>query len=199
MSSFKPFPLATATLFAAALVASTACSSSTPDTRAPGGSSSNLEGSAGADVCSGKACGVDCTPSGSDEPFNCNASGQCVSAGNDLGCKCPEFVGDCTAGTAPADRDGDGCVDGCAPVSRECSGKACGVDCTPAGSDEPFNCNATGQCVATGNDLGCAGPSPECGGKACGVDCTPPGGDEPFSCNAQGRCVYAGDDLGCAP
>ena len=58
MSSFKPFPLATATLFAAALVASTACSSSTPDTRAPGGSSSNLEGSAGAEVCSGKACGV---------------------------------------------------------------------------------------------------------------------------------------------
>ena len=109
--------------------------------------------------CTGKACGTDCSPSGSDEPFNCNARGQCVATGADLGCappKCPEFLGDCREGDGPADLDGDGCIDGCKTL--RCTGKACGTDCSPAGSDEPFNCNARGQCVATGAELGCAPP-----------------------------------------
>ncbi len=36
-----------------------------------------------------------------------------------------------------------------------CIAKACGADCTPAGSDEPFQCAASGACVATGQSLGC--------------------------------------------
>ena len=87
--------------------------------------------------CAGKACGVDCTPEGSDEPFNCSAAGQCVAAGATLGC-----VEVCSN------------PEGCKPPSP-CDGKACGVDCTPEGSDEPFNCNANGVCVATGQPLGC--------------------------------------------
>ena len=72
-------------------------------------------------ACSGKVCGADCTPTGSDEPFNCNAAGQCVSAGHDLQCApqaggCPEFLGDCIAGEVPTDHDGDGCIDGCGPA-----------------------------------------------------------------------------------
>jgi hypothetical protein len=83
-------------------------------------------------VCAGKACGVDCTPDGSDEPFSCNSLGKCVGTGPSLGC----------GSRAPA-------------KSPECAGKACGVDCTPAGSDEPFNCNNAGACVATGQPLFC--------------------------------------------
>jgi len=67
--------------------------------------------------CEGKACGADCTPSGSDEPFNCNATGACVSAGNALSCQeeqvdCPEFLGDCVAGDVPS-YDARGCRIGC--------------------------------------------------------------------------------------
>jgi hypothetical protein len=84
-------------------------------------------------------------------------------------------------------------------ASNACANKACGVDCTPPGSDEPFNCNAQGKCVYGGEQLGCGAPttSPECAGKACGVDCTPAGSEEPFNCNAQGKCVYGGEQLGC--
>jgi hypothetical protein len=83
-----------------------------------------------------------------------------------------------------------------------CEGKTCGVDCTPKGSDEPFNCNAAGKCVAAGEPLACEAKdgkeeSDACSGKACGVDCTPKGGDEPFNCNAAGKCVVAGEPLGC--
>jgi len=63
--------------------------------------------------CSGKVCGADCSPAGSDEPFNCNQAGQCVANEGQRLCACPEFVGDCRAGEAPADLDGDGCIDGC--------------------------------------------------------------------------------------
>lgn len=93
------------------------------------GSTTNPVGSGNSNACAGKACGVDCSPEGSDEPFNCNSAGQCVV------------------------NEGKGF--GCTPPAPECAGKACGVDCTPAGSDEPFNCNSSGQCVATGTPLNC--------------------------------------------
>ncbi len=67
--------------------------------------------------CDGRACGADCSPPGSDEPFNCNAAHQCVATGAPLACKaCPEFLGDCRVGDEPADLDGDGCIDGCRPI-----------------------------------------------------------------------------------
>jgi hypothetical protein len=103
--------------FVAAL-AVTGCSSVTPasglETRANGLSA------ASSNVCHAKACGADCTPAGSDEPFNCDAMGQCIATGQPLGCEagagaCPEFLGDCITGHLPADLDGDGCIDGCAP------------------------------------------------------------------------------------
>jgi hypothetical protein len=43
-------------------------------------------------------------------------------------------------------------------AASACEGKACGADCTPEGSDEPFNCNVSGSCVATGQALGCLPP-----------------------------------------
>ena len=116
--------------------------------------------------CEDKACGVDCTPQGSDEPFNCNASGECVAAGADLGCEedaCAEKACgvDCTPGGSdePFNCNASGeCVVTGEDLDCEadpCAGKACGVDCTPPGSDEPFNCDVGGECVATGADLGC--------------------------------------------
>ena len=97
---------------------------------------------------------------------------------------------------------GVGCSSGVSPLAKEqstaqsatstpaaCDGKACGTDCSPAGSDEPFNCNAAGACVATGQPLGCTEPANPCAGKRCGVDCSPAGSDEPFSCNAASACV----------
>ena len=105
-----------ATLASLALLGALAgCGSATPATNAETGAN-GLTGEP-SPQCSAKACGVDCTPAGSDEPFNCNASGRCVATGQPLGCKaaCPAFLGDCAAGTTAADRDGDGCVDGCAP------------------------------------------------------------------------------------
>lgn len=49
-------------------------------------------------------------------------------------------------------------------ASNVCAGKACGADCSPPGSDEPFNCNAAGACVVSGSELSCdaidAGPGP---------------------------------------
>jgi len=65
-------------------------------------------------ACEGKACGVDCSPAGSDEPFSCTAAGACVSTPVENDCKkCPEFLGDCIKGQSPADADGDGCIDSC--------------------------------------------------------------------------------------
>jgi hypothetical protein len=125
-----------------------------------------------AEACSKKVCGADCTPAGSDEPFNCDAVGKCVAAGQPLGCE----------PNAP----------------DACAGKACGVDCTPAGSDEPFNCDAVGKCVATGQPLRCeAGTVDPCAGKACGSNCTPAGSDEPFVCDALGKCVAAAQPHNC--
>ena len=56
---------------------------------------------------------------------------------------------------APAGAAQSGIVD-CPPEpASPCAAKACGADCTPEGSDEPFNCNAAGACVAVGAPLGC--------------------------------------------
>lgn len=120
-------------------------------------------------TCTGKACGVDCTPAGSDEPFNCNAAGQCVATGAPLGCE---------------------------PTS--CVGKICGQDCSPPDSDEPFNCDAAGKCVVNGTGGAC-GPatSPECAGKVCGQDCSPAGSEEPFFCDPKGACVGTGTPVTC--
>lgn len=112
--------------FLFALLAVLGCSEESKQT--PTTQSADAKVDAAPNPCAKKACGVDCTPAGSDEPFNCNAAGACVAAGQPLDCKNAE---------------------------NACAGKACGVDCTPAGSDEPFNCNAAGQCVATGQPLGC--------------------------------------------
>ena len=40
---------------------------------------------------------------------------------------CAPFVGDCAMGSAPADYDGDGCIDGCKPSA--CSPVI--IDCAP--------------------------------------------------------------------
>jgi hypothetical protein len=40
-----------------------------------------------------------------DKDASCNAGWTC--------CICPEFLGECTLGTLPADLNGDGCIDGC--------------------------------------------------------------------------------------
>ena len=107
------------TLFAAlTAIAIVGCSSS--DTSKPSQASKQTANLGAAAECAGKACGVDCTPPGSDEPFNCNASRHCVSVTSaaDLACTtCPQFVGDCKQGDLPADLDGDGCIDGCKPAA----------------------------------------------------------------------------------
>jgi hypothetical protein len=108
----------------------------------------------------------------------CSSSGSSGSSGGSSG----------SSGTSSGGSSGN--------TSYACVHKGCGFDCTPEGSDEPFNCNAKGECVATGQPLGCQ-VSPECSGKACGVDCSPSGSDEPFNCNAAGQCVSAGHALGC--
>jgi hypothetical protein len=78
-------------------------------------------------------------------------------------------------------------------VDGRCLDKACGADCTPPGSDEPFNCSASGRCLAAGAPLACPyEPKTACADKACGADCTPPGSDEPFNCDARGACVATG-------
>lgn len=194
-SSFR-FSLSIATLSFAALVAIGCGAKTTEPTH---DTPTTESGVTGQNPCANKACGVDCTPEGSDEPFNCNSAGKCVATGEALGCKqCPAFLGDCPAGTAPADSNGDGCIDSCKAVANGCSGKVCGQDCSPPGSDEPFNCNSAGRCVATGASLGCEPyPSPACHQKVCGADCTPEGSDEPFNCASNGWCVAAGQPLGC--
>lgn len=107
-----------ASLLSLGVVAITGCSSATATPDSP---SEGVEGlTAGrSPSCSGKACGVDCSAAGSDEPFNCNSAGRCVATGQPLGCgdagACPEFLGDCIAGETAVDRNGDGCIDGCAP------------------------------------------------------------------------------------
>lgn len=100
----------------------------------------------------------------------------------------------------PAPQSGQSTVNGSSPAQdaggapaptkgTSCENKICGADCTPAGSDEPFNCNASGQCVAnSGAAFDCA-TVPECSGKVCGADCSAPGSDEPFNCNQAGQCV----------
>lgn len=103
-----------------------------------------------------------------------------------------------TNGTSGGTSSGGGSNPVASGNSNPCAGKACGVDCSPEGSDEPFNCNAAGQCVTNqGQGFGCAPPAPECAGKACGVDCTPNGSDEPFNCNSSGQCVATGTPLNC--
>lgn len=108
--------LATATAIALlGVLALAGCASTAPTPAAQ--NSANLTDEPSPE-CSNKACGVDCTAAGSDEPFNCNADGRCVATGQELSCEaktCPEILPVCEAGTRPADTDGDGCVDGCAP------------------------------------------------------------------------------------
>lgn len=120
-----------------------------------GGSASGTSGGSGSSTaskeCANKACGVDCTPEGSDEPFNCNSAGRCVATGQALGCApkvCAPFVGDCIKGMEEADLDGDGCIDGCKPKScppflgdcrqgdepADLDGDGCTDGCKPIGS-----------------------------------------------------------------
>lgn len=78
-----------------------------------------------------------------------------------------------------------------ATASKECSGKACGVDCSPAGSDEPFNCNSAGRCVAAGAALGCT--------KTCAPfvgDCIK--GEEPADFDGDG-CIDGCKPKACPP
>ena len=115
-----------------------------------GTSGGDAGGATASKECSGKACGVDCSPAGSDEPFNCNSAGRCVAAGAALGCTktCAPFVGDCIKGEEPADFDGDGCIDGCKPKAcppfladcrqgeepADLDGDGCTDGCKPVGS-----------------------------------------------------------------
>ena len=97
------------------------------------GGTSSASGQSGASTeCTGKVCGQDCSPPGSDEPFNCTGDGQCVTG----------FVGDCTGVVT-----GGAAGVGGGGASQACIGKVCGQDCSPPGSDEPFNCTGDGQCV----------------------------------------------------
>jgi hypothetical protein len=126
-----------------------------PETNAPQSGASGSAGSARSDAgsapraCAAKACGVDCTPRGSDEPFNCNRAGECVVTGQPLECQaCPDFLADCRQGDVPADLDGDGCLDGCKPIScppflpdcrqgdvpADLDGDGCLDGCKPVGS-----------------------------------------------------------------
>ena len=158
-SRFFSLPVSFSCLAAVVALAVVGCggrseepSSHSSETNASQGAASNgpaKPSPTAAKECSGKACGVDCTPAGSDEPFNCNSAGQCVATGQALGCKaCPEFLGDCIMGEEPADFDGDGCRDGCKPKScppflgdcrqgdepADLDGDGCTDGCKPVGS-----------------------------------------------------------------
>ncbi|MBS2014295.1 MAG: hypothetical protein JST00_15520 [Deltaproteobacteria bacterium] len=91
---------------------------STSGASSSGGATSGGTSGAGTTTspCENKACGVDCSPPGSDEPFACNVKGECVATGTPLACACPDFLADCRQGEGPADTDGDGCIDACRPV-----------------------------------------------------------------------------------
>lgn len=129
----------------------TNASESSKSGQSGGAGSTGSGGAAVSKECAGKACGVDCTPPGSDEPFNCNSAGQCLATGQALGCgtkTCLPFVGDCIKGQEPADLDGDGCIDGCKPKScppfladcrageepADLDGDGCTDGCKPIGS-----------------------------------------------------------------
>ncbi len=167
--------------------------------------------------CVNKACGADCTPRGSDEPFNCNAAHQCVAAGADLGCSPPKCAGkacgaDCSnpGDDEPSFCNSAGkCVSTGTPITcpppppppppGKCAGKACGVDCSSPGDDEPSSCDGFGKCISTGTPVSCPPPAAACTGKACGTDCSPAGSDEPFNCDINGQCVATGTPVHCAP
>lgn len=134
-------------------------------------------------TCAGKTCGADCTAPGSKEPFSCNSAGACVEAIEALSCDGVTDAGGpctdeptCDPGHTEIESSSDCLQDDAVCYEREacgvsiwctgpaaaatpnptsCVGKVCGADCTPAASDEPFNCNAAGQCVVTGTPLGC--------------------------------------------
>jgi hypothetical protein len=114
-TSFAPLrPFLFVTAAALATLGAVGCSGEIAPQAPNGNTQSGVNASS---VCAAKACGVDCTPAGSDEPFNCNLDGACVAAGQPLSCKvCAEFLGDCQKGDEPADLDGDGCIDGCRPI-----------------------------------------------------------------------------------
>ncbi len=104
-------------LSALGLAAVTGCSSD-PSAPAPAETAGNQSSSSTSTPrdpsCVGKLCGADCSPAGSDEPFNCTYAGACLATPVELDCKkCPEFLADCAKGQSPADADGDGCIDSC--------------------------------------------------------------------------------------
>jgi hypothetical protein len=70
-------------------------------------------------------------------------------------------------------------------ATSPCTGKTCGIDCTPPGADQVLTCDGHGACKP-GTQLQVCGPA--CAGKACGDDCTPAGLDDTFSCDGRGAC-----------
>lgn len=125
----------TVTLSFAAIAALGACAR---DQIAVGGGSNQQ--STPSNACAGKACGADCTPSGSEEPSSCNMAGECVAARSALGC----------TSSSPVGVDSGGPVKDCSSPVKE--GDACadeGLQCAQAPetwvfctcSDGQFDCN----------------------------------------------------------
>jgi len=82
--------------------------------------------------CTGKACGTDCTAVGSKDYHWCDAQGACVPGGGP------------TAG-APNCSSSAGIE-----ADAACKGKACGTDCTTAGTVDYHWCDKNGACVPGG-------------------------------------------------
>jgi hypothetical protein len=118
--------------------------------------------------CAGKACGSDCSPTGSDEPFACSAGGKCVAAGGDLACK--PFLGDCRQGDGPADLDGDGCIDGCKPDPSWCSdGTIVAGEATYVASADGKQCEWPSRHCITKDDSACPQLDPRAPGWCTGT------------------------------
>ena len=97
-----------------------------------GGADRAALGTPPAESCEGQACGTDCTAAGTSDYHWCDAQGACVPGGGP------------TAG-APL------CTPSSPPSpSPSCKGKACGTDCTAAGTTDWHWCDKDGACVPGG-------------------------------------------------
>ena len=172
MTASSEFRFVSRSAFSMALIgiASVACASKTATpSSAENDQNAGLVASA---ECAGKACGSDCSPPGSDEPFNCTSTGRCAATPSaaELACKaCAPFVGDCKSGEAPADLDGDGCVDGCKPTSNaSCDGVVVGGVIHVASADGK-ECTLPSTHCLTKNPLACPQLNPAPAGWCSGT------------------------------
>jgi len=142
-----------------------------------------------ANVCLHRACGADCTPTGTKNYHWCDAQGACVPGGGPTA-----GAPICSPVPAPASSAGP-----TASSLLSCTGKACGTDCTVVGSTDYHWCDSQGACVPGGgptagapNCSKASTPSSSCTGKACGTDCTTAGTTDYHWCDKDGACVPGG-------